>query len=105
MNRRFVQGNINDILQALHMSLKKLIVIDLSQNNLKGSLGGQNGSHPAACNITHGKSNLAILNLESNFLEGDLPTCLFDSTSSLREIVLGVVRMNHGIFWPYVQAL
>lgn len=80
------------------MNLEALVVINLYQNDLKGSLEGRNGSHPAVCNITHGKGKLKVLNLELNFIEGELPACIFDSTSSLREIVLGMVRTKHEAF-------
>lgn len=68
--------------------MPNLVIIDFSLNDLGGSLGSRS-AEAAICSMTHADGALRLLNLESNFIEGQLPSCLFDASSNLREIVMG----------------
>lgn len=83
------QGDIEKILLGLSGSLPDLVTIDFSLNDLGGSLESKSAEKAAICSMTHGNGTLRLLNLESNFVEGRLPACLFDADSNLREVVLG----------------
>lgn len=83
MGKNELTGDVSDILTSLK-SKKRLEYVHLADNMIKGSL--TSGDSPV-CELTHG-SGLAFLDLARNDMEGEIPACLFDEKSELRELVL-----------------
>lgn len=70
------------------MKTSSLQYIDLKENALEGSLSKEMMGAIPVCELTH-VGSLAFLDLAKNKIKGELPDCLFDASSKLKEISLG----------------
>lgn len=81
------QGDIGEITQSLAAGNKFLQFISLSDNILSGTLHEE-----SLCKLAHGP--LLFLNFRENDIEGKIPACLFDETSSVKEAFLGTKTLS-----------
>ncbi|GMH44410.1 hypothetical protein BSKO_12362 [Bryopsis sp. KO-2023] len=81
MESNGLEGNISEILESISLNLN-LQHLDLSENSLSGVLDEE-----PLCSLTH-SGRLEFLNLELNAFEGTIPECLFDESSTLKELIM-----------------
>ncbi|CAD7697876.1 unnamed protein product [Ostreobium quekettii] len=81
LSHNAVGGKVEDILGGL-TSLRNLVEFRASDNDIDGFVDSL-----AVCRFA--RRNMTTLNLELNDIQGPLPGCLFDNTTTLKELHLG----------------
>lgn len=67
---------------------KNLEFINLGNNLLQGNLNDEMLGHIPVCKLTH-EGGVSFLDLGDNELVTELPQCMFDQKSTLRDLTLG----------------